>query len=44
VVLAGHHARRRVADLVRITGLDVRGRYLLHRCTERGTWEPVDTV
>jgi type IV secretion system protein VirB11 len=45
VVLAGHHARRRVSDLVRVTGLDsARGRYLLHRCTERGTWEPVETV
>jgi type IV secretion system protein VirB11 len=40
VVLEGHHARRRVADLVRVTGLDGDGRYLLHRCTESGTWAP----
>ena len=32
---------RRVADLVRVTGLTPHGRYILHRCTEAGTWQPV---
>jgi type IV secretion system protein VirB11 len=40
VVLEGHHARRRVSDLVRVTGLAPDGRYLLHRCTECGSWAP----
>ena len=31
---------RRVIDLVRVTGLAPDGRYILHRCTETGTWQP----
>lgn len=34
-------AARRVTDLIRVTGLTDDGRYVLHRCTERGTWEAV---
>ena len=34
-------AARRVTDLVRVTGLTEDGRYVLHRCTERGTWEAI---
>jgi type IV secretion system protein VirB11 len=34
-------AARRVTDLVGVTGLTEDGRYDLHRCTERGTWEAV---
>lgn len=34
-------AARRVTDLVRVSGLTEEGRYVLHRCTERGTWEAV---
>jgi type IV secretion system protein VirB11 len=34
-------AARRVTDLVRVSGLTDDGRYVLHRCTERGTWEAV---
>jgi type IV secretion system protein VirB11 len=34
-------AVRRVTDLVRVTGLTEDGRYVLHRCTEMGTWEAV---
>lgn len=34
-------AARRVTDLVRVSGLTEEGRYVLHRCTERGIWEAV---
>ena len=37
-VLQGGNAGRRVADLVRVTGLTPDGRFILHRCTETGTW------
>ena len=38
VVLAGTHRTRRVTSLARVSGLDSDGRYLLHHCTETGTW------
>lgn len=40
VVLRGDNDRRRVSDLVRVTGLASDGRYSLTRCTESGTWIP----
>jgi type IV secretion system protein VirB11 len=40
ILLEGDHRTRRVADLVRVTGLVPDGRYILHRCTETGTWAP----
>lgn len=38
VVLAGTHRTRRATSLARVSGLDSDGRYLLHHCTETGTW------
>jgi type IV secretion system protein VirB11 len=38
--LRSPHARR-VTDLVRVTGLASDGRFILHRCTETGTWQSV---
>lgn len=38
VVLHGDHRTRRVADLVRVAGLAPDGRFIVHRCTETGTW------
>lgn len=40
VVLRDDRGRRRVSDLVRVTGLAPDGRYSLTRCTENGTWTP----
>lgn len=44
VVMTGGNSptrRRRVIDLVRVAGLASDGRFLLHRCTETGTWTPI---
>jgi P-type conjugative transfer ATPase TrbB len=41
VVIEGGNAGRRVSDLVRVAGLDARGRYRLHRFIESGEWECV---
>ena len=38
VVIEGGNAGRRVSDLVRVSGLDVGGRYILHRFTPSGDW------
>lgn len=32
--------RRRVLEIVRVVGIDREASYVLHRCTEAGTWEP----
>ncbi len=38
VLIEGGNAGRRVSDLVRVAGLDARGRYRLHRFTKSGDW------
>lgn len=42
VVLHGGNTGRRAVELARVAGLAPDGRFLLHQCTETGTWESVE--